>query len=84
MIFVTNIEDKYTKITDNIFITQVTRSEFKEDLKPGHTSIMSCIAMPKELFFIDCGMNRAVAAEFRKDMEDHFRDDHLDLAQSGI
>jgi glyoxylase-like metal-dependent hydrolase (beta-lactamase superfamily II) len=67
------LDKKYTKLTDNVIVTPVTREKFLDDFRPGHTSMMSCVALPKELVFIDCGMNKKVASEFREDMEEYFQ-----------
>jgi len=67
-----DIDNKYIKVTENIYTTPATRLEFRSDLRPAHTSMMTCIALPRELVFIDCGMNKKFAAQFREDMETHF------------
>ena len=67
-----DITDKYIKVTENVFTTPATKKEFRNDLRPAHTSMMTCIALPRELVFIDCGMNKKFATQFREDMENHF------------
>ncbi len=66
------IKDKYIQVSENVFTTLATRKEFRGDLRPAHTSLMTCISLPGELVFVDCGMNIAFAKEFREDMEKHF------------
>ena len=63
----------YIKITDNVYTTFVTKKEFRDDLRPASTTTMTCFALPRELVFVDCGMNRKYAEKFRKDMENHFK-----------
>ncbi len=68
----TEMKEKYIQVTENVFTTLATRKEFRGDLRPANTSLMTCISLPGELVFVDCGMNIAFAKEFREDMEKHF------------
>ena len=70
--FMSKMTEKYIKVTENVFTTPATKKEFRKDMRPAHTSMMTCIALPRELVFIDCGMNKKFALEFREDMENHF------------
>ncbi len=69
----------YTKVTDNIFTSSFSSTVQANGAEPVTTSAITCIALPDELVFIDCGISSKFAAQFRKDMEEKFqrRTSHL-------
>lgn len=69
----------YTKVADNVVATSFSSIIQVSNVRPTTTSMMTCIALPDELVFVDCGLSSEFAAKFRRDMEERFqrRTSHL-------
>ncbi len=65
-------ELQYVEVTENIILTALYPYEVDKLLRLHETAIMSCIALPDELFFVDCGARLDLARKFRQDMEERF------------
>ncbi|MHA2272789.1 MAG: hypothetical protein ACXACI_13065 [Candidatus Hodarchaeales archaeon] len=63
---------QYTTVTENIITTAMSSDEVDHLVRPYQTSRMSCVALPDELFFIDCTARADLAQQFRTDMETRF------------
>jgi glyoxylase-like metal-dependent hydrolase (beta-lactamase superfamily II) len=64
---------EYMQVTPNIITTALyPREPDMKLLRTFETSTMSCVALPDELYFIDCGAITADAKKFRSDMEKSF------------
>ncbi|MFX0201513.1 MAG: hypothetical protein ACFFCW_35800 [Candidatus Hodarchaeota archaeon] len=63
---------QYTPVTENIITTAMISDEVDYLVRPYQTSRMSCVALPDELFFVDCTARSDLAQHFREDMETHF------------
>lgn len=63
----------YSNVTRNV----VTATGFSPDehVEPFQTSTMTCMVLPHELVFVDCGIIPKIASEFRSDMEERFQKD---------
>lgn len=61
----------YCDVTEHVVTTAC--SPPGEDAIPAETATMTCIALPHELIFIDCGVIPKVASKFRSDMEERFQ-----------
>ncbi|MHA2247880.1 MAG: hypothetical protein ACXADY_23235 [Candidatus Hodarchaeales archaeon] len=59
----------YIKVTPNITMTAMMTEETNELIRPYLYSNMSCIVLPEELIFINCGTHADIALKFRNDME---------------
>ncbi|MCG3221508.1 MAG: MBL fold metallo-hydrolase [Candidatus Heimdallarchaeota archaeon] len=61
------------EITDNIVVASFldkTRSKIND---APQTANITCISLPEQLIFVDCGVYTKVIAQFRKEMEDRFQ-----------
>ena len=59
----------YTDVTENV----VTTAGSTDSIAPIQTVAITCIALPDELIFVDCGVIPKVASKFRSDMEKRFQ-----------
>ena len=59
----------HTDVTKNVVITAGST----DSATPVQTVTMTCIALPDELIFVDCGVFPKVASQFRSDMEKRFQ-----------
>ncbi|MFX1285613.1 MAG: hypothetical protein ACFFB5_18380 [Promethearchaeota archaeon] len=59
----------YIEVTLNIFMTAMMIEETDKLIRPYLYSNMSCIILPEELIFVNCGPHADLALKFRKDME---------------
>jgi glyoxylase-like metal-dependent hydrolase (beta-lactamase superfamily II) len=59
----------YTDITKNVVITTGST----DSTAPIQTVTITCIALPDELIFVDCGVFPKIASQFRSDMEKRFQ-----------
>ncbi|MFX0201514.1 MAG: MBL fold metallo-hydrolase [Candidatus Hodarchaeota archaeon] len=64
----------YINVTENVVAAAVafTNKEIDKVPPPHKTGICTCIALPDELVFIDCGLFLDFASQFRHDMEKRF------------
>ncbi len=60
----------YVDVTENVVTT--TGSSTSEQVAPWQTTRMTCIALPDQLVFVDCGVIPQIASRFRSDMEERF------------
>ena len=61
------------KVTDNIIVASFldrTRSKYND---APQTINVTCIALPDELVFVDCGVYTKAIAKFREEMEERFQ-----------
>ncbi len=65
----TDLKLQYIQVTENIIRTAIYPNKFDPLLRDHETSNMSCIILPDELFFVDCGARSDLARMFREDME---------------
>jgi hypothetical protein len=63
---------QYARVTENVITTAIIPYEVDHLVRPYQTSRISCIALPNELFFVDCTARADLAQQFRTDMETHF------------
>ncbi|MCW3981508.1 MAG: MBL fold metallo-hydrolase [Candidatus Bathyarchaeota archaeon] len=63
----------YAKVTDNVFTSSFSSVTCASEVEPVTTSNVTCIGLPNELVFVDCGLSSKFAARFRKDMEAKFQ-----------
>ncbi len=61
------------KITDNIFIANFLDKKRSIVNDAPQTVTITCIALPDQLIFVDCGVYSKAIMEFRKQMEEHFQ-----------
>ncbi len=59
----------YIEVTPNINMTAMMTEETKQLIRPYLYSNMSCIVLPEELIFVDCGPHADIALKFRNYME---------------
>ncbi len=64
----------YIDVTENVVTAAIefTNQETERAPPPHRTGICTCIALPEELVFVDCGLFRDFASQFRHDMERRF------------
>ncbi len=61
----------YTKVSDNVFTTPAITQTILPGY-PAQTSNVTCIVLPENLIFIDCGVILTSAARFHAEMEQKF------------
>ena len=61
------------KITENVFIANFLDKKRSEINDAPQTITVTCIALPNQLIFVDCGVYTKAIMEFRKQMEEHFQ-----------
>ena len=61
------------KITENVFIANFLDMKRSEINDAPQTITVTCIALPNQLIFVDCGVYTKKVIEFRKQMEEHFQ-----------
>ncbi len=68
------VEGSYIDVTENVVAAAIafTNKKRKQVLPPHKTGICTCIALPDELVFVDCGLFPDFASQFRHDMEKRF------------
>ena len=69
----------YIDITPNIVRTAIVTEETKKLVRPYLMTNMSCIQLPDELIFVNCGPRSDLAQKFREDMEKRFKKDATHL-----
>ncbi|MHA2364660.1 MAG: MBL fold metallo-hydrolase [Candidatus Hodarchaeales archaeon] len=63
----------YQDVTDNIVTASLYPKKTDNILRKDYeTATMSCIALPNELYFIDCGAITKITKKFREDMQNRF------------
>jgi len=62
----------YNDVTDNVVATSAFSMKTLEPV-PAHTVMMTCITLPDEIVFVDCGLFPELASKFRRDMEKRFQ-----------
>ncbi|MFX0114208.1 MAG: MBL fold metallo-hydrolase [Candidatus Hodarchaeota archaeon] len=64
----------YIDVTENVVAAAIafTNKKTKQVLPPHKTGICTCIALPDELVFVDCGLFPDFVSQFRYDMERRF------------
>ncbi|MHA2393372.1 MAG: MBL fold metallo-hydrolase [Promethearchaeota archaeon] len=62
----------YHGVTDNVFVMYPSKPSYPSNTAP-QTVPTTCIALPYELIFIDCGVYPDLAAKFRNEMENKFQ-----------
>ncbi|MFX0016545.1 MAG: hypothetical protein ACFFB2_16540 [Promethearchaeota archaeon] len=62
-------ELNYLEVTPNIIMTAMRTEEMNKLIRPYLYSNISCIILPEELIFVNCGPHTDIALKFRKDME---------------
>jgi len=63
----------YSDVTKNVVTT--TGFSTDEHVEPFQTATMTCMVLPHELVFVDCGIIPEIASKFRSDMEERFQKD---------
>ncbi|NPE09023.1 MAG: MBL fold metallo-hydrolase, partial [Asgard group archaeon] len=63
----------YFEVTKNIVAANATNRKKSKINNAAQTIVMSCLALPDKLVFVDCGVYLEVAEKFRKDMEKKFQ-----------
>ncbi|MCE7746515.1 MAG: MBL fold metallo-hydrolase [Candidatus Heimdallarchaeota archaeon] len=63
----------YFEVTKNVVAANATNREKSKVNNAAQTIVMSCLALPDKLVFVDCGVYLDVAEKFRKDMEKKFQ-----------
>ena len=64
---------KIQEINKNIFIANSLDKKRSKENDAPQTATITCIALPNQLIFVDCGVYTQAVKDFRKEMEDHFQ-----------
>ncbi|MHA2174758.1 MAG: hypothetical protein ACXABI_08010 [Candidatus Hodarchaeales archaeon] len=74
---------KYLEVTPNIIRTAIVTEESNTLVRPYLMTNMSCIQLPDELIFVNCGPRTDLAQKFREDMESRFKKNTSHLILTG-
>jgi len=61
------------QITENVFIANFLDKKRSKINDAPQTITITCIALPNQLIFVDCGVYTKAIMEFRKQMEEYFQ-----------
>jgi len=63
----------YFEVTENVVVANATNGKRNKINDASQTIVLSCLALPDKLVFVDCGVYLEIAEKFRKDMEKKFQ-----------
>lgn len=63
----------YFEVTENVVVANATNRKISKINNAAQTIVISCLALPDSLVFVDCGVYLDFAEKFRKDMEKKFQ-----------
>jgi len=63
----------YFEVTENVVVANATNCKKSKINNAAQTIVISCLALPDKLVFVDCGVYLEFAEKFRRDMEKKFQ-----------